>query len=280
MYSKEEKIEWVKDKKLELRAQLDAFLDATMVDAGKMRELMAHYTYAGIYDYTLYNSCLIQSQGGRLAQSYKKWQALGRYVKKGEKSFLSIFVPFVKKIKGKEEEDAEEEETRKKTFFILKPVFDVSQTEGEPLKYCHNTADIATMQFDDVAAKVSGIVGLPVVVKHLGQERGYCSKAEIAINEASNNTDKIKTLFHEAGHAILHKQSILAGKDKLEVEAESVAAMVLSCLNIQSDLSDAYVAMYKKQSTQINKVGIIKAVEKILRAIMPKIDNPESVLAA
>lgn len=277
MYSKEEKIEWVKDRKLEIRANLDAFLDSVMVDTGKMKELMAHYTYAGIYDYTLYNSCLIQSQGGRLAQSYKKWQALGRYVKKGEKAFISIFVPFIKKTESEDSETGETE-TKKRTLFMLRPVFDISQTEGEPLQYCHNAVDIATMQFNDVAVKVSELVGLPVVVKPMGEERGYCSKSEIAVNEASNNTDKIKTLFHEAGHALLHKDSILDGKDKKEVEAESVAAMILSCLNTPSELSAEYVSAYKRNSTEINKTGIIKAVEKILRAIMPKNESAEAGL--
>ena len=56
---------------------------------------------------------------------YKRWQQLGRQVRKGETS-LAILAPIVRKV------DEDGEEVGKVVGFRSARVFDVSQTEGEP----------------------------------------------------------------------------------------------------------------------------------------------------
>ena len=82
-----------------LDCKLDKLLDESLVDEAKIKELVAHYSISGLYNYSFYNSILIMLQGGKICQSYKGWQKLDRYVKKGEKSDIVICVPFFKKEK-------------------------------------------------------------------------------------------------------------------------------------------------------------------------------------
>jgi len=74
---------------------------------------------------------------------YKQWKKkFNRHVKKGEKG-IAILAPFQynKKVKKKEKVkndsgeiiEKEVEETKKKTYFKPVYVFDISQTEGEPV---------------------------------------------------------------------------------------------------------------------------------------------------
>lgn len=67
------------------------------------------------------------------ARGFKQWQADGRQVKKGEKAASYILVPLRRTIR--EKNDKGEEESRPGALYGFKgiPVFDVSQTEGEPL---------------------------------------------------------------------------------------------------------------------------------------------------
>ena len=130
---KQEKKEWAIEKTKDLRAKLDNLLDESLVDQEKMKEMMNHYRINGLYHYSFVNAMMIYAQGGHLVQSFKKWKELERYVKKGERAHIYIFIPSFKKIEDKE--TGEEEKTL--SYFLLKPVFDVAQTEGKPLEYVH-----------------------------------------------------------------------------------------------------------------------------------------------
>src|SRR6266446_241270 len=80
------------------------------------------------HDYSFNNTLLIVSQRPDATQvaGYKTWQKLGRQVRKGEHG-IRILAPCVVK-----RETDSGEETRS-MFFRTVSVFDVSQTDGEPL---------------------------------------------------------------------------------------------------------------------------------------------------
>jgi antirestriction protein ArdC len=235
-----------------------------MIDRDKMKALMNHYRINGLYNYSFLNSVMIYSQGGQLVQSFKKWQELERYVRKGEKAHIYIFVPAFKKIEDKETGEKEES----LAFFLLKPVFDVSQTDGKPLEYVHNSAETAAFSFDDLAGKIAALTGLPVNVKPTGEARGYCSVKEIAISESSNNTDRIKTLFHEAAHVLFnHHKAADKGRAIREVEAEAAAYLLLSFLGIDYELSREYVHGWNADRESINKTEILKIADRLIKAV-------------
>ena len=104
-------------------------------------------TMAKFHNYSFNNTLLIAMQGGQLVAGFNKWKdTFHRTVKKGEKG-IKILAPAPYKVKQKMEKLDEqgkpildkdgkpltEEKTVQIPAFKVVSVFDVSQTEGEPL---------------------------------------------------------------------------------------------------------------------------------------------------
>jgi len=264
---KDEKRDEINGRKQALKTNLDGFIRDALTSKPKIDMLMAHYTMKGLYHYSFYNSMMIAMQGGTICNSYKRWQDAGRQVRKGEKASIVIFRPSGHKVK-QTNENGEEEETwiTSGDRFFLSSVFDVSQTDGKPLEYEHNTDGTSPITFDR-AEQASEKLGFPVQLKYLGGGRGCTDGYKISINEASNDIDRVKTMFHELGHCLL-KSTGEAGKahNLKEVEAESVSYLCMSALGIKYELHADYVANYaQNHAGNINIDGILKAANKIIR---------------
>ena len=78
------------------------------------------------------NQLLAALSGHADARGYRQWQAVGRQVKKGEKSF-PILAPICKKRTEKDPETGEKTERAFIVGFTSAAVFGLSQTEGDPL---------------------------------------------------------------------------------------------------------------------------------------------------
>src|SRR5579862_6718561 len=84
-----------------------------------------------LHSYSAQNALLIylQRPDASMIAGYRRWQELGRQVKKGEKG-ITILVPYKRK---RPPETEEEEERVILSGFGIGHTFDVSQTEGAPL---------------------------------------------------------------------------------------------------------------------------------------------------
>lgn len=280
VYTIEEKKAYFKEKSDKLKVQLDTFLKNAIENKDGFEELAKHYRISGLYQYSFKNSLMIVSQGGTIAQSYDNWTKLNRYVKKEQKSYISVFTPFTLyfrngvKISQKEAKKYPENEIKKIVKFNLKPVFDVSQTDGEPLQYDHNSVEVVSdTSFEAIKKACETLTGAKVIEEITGFARGWSDGKVMAVSSMSNNTDKVKTLLHEVAHHIMHtspkakaKGEKLSGDTK-EVEAESVSYMVLSMLGIDYSLADKYVASYKQGINDSRSSMIIKVAENIRKAI-------------
>lgn len=217
-------------------------------------------------------------QGGTIAQSYNKWKAMKRIVTKGEKSKISIFRPMFKK-----EKDANGKEEQKLIGFKLAPVFDLKQTSGEPLKYDHNSAECMDVTYSKVSKVLGALTGAEVAEELTGNARGYSDGTKIVVSSMSNDTDKTKTLIHEAAHHLVH-----TGKDKAEsvdsatreVEAESVAYLVCSYLGLDYNLSKQYVKGYQAGIQDARHGLIIRTSDKIIKALKKEMTDEEQFLVA
>src|ERR687886_522199 len=112
-----------------LMQQLEAGVEAIQTSEDFQRYLR---TAATFHHYSPNNVLLIlaqKSEATRVA-GYKTWQSLGRQVKKGEKA-IYIFAPRPYRVTTEDEQG--EEQTREGLTFRSVPVFDVSQTEGDPI---------------------------------------------------------------------------------------------------------------------------------------------------
>src|SRR5207342_2111760 len=104
---------------------------ANLLDAGHSDQLTAMLTaMARFHAYSWHNVCLIASQrptATRVA-GFQTWRTLGRFVRKGEKG-IAILAPIV----GRRAADSAEENARTVVGFRAAYVFDIEQTDGEPL---------------------------------------------------------------------------------------------------------------------------------------------------
>jgi antirestriction protein ArdC len=125
--------------------------------------------------------------------TFPKWQALGRHVKRGERA-LTLCMPITRKRRD-EQSDTSDEANGEATFtcFIHRARwFVVSQTEGQEL-----TAT-AIPQWDAALALATLNIERIDFDSTDGNCQGFARKRQIAINPVAQLPHK--TLFHEAAH--------------------------------------------------------------------------------
>lgn len=240
------------------------------LEAGELEFLHGFYKIPNLYNYSLFNSILIMLQGGTIVSGFNGWKKLGRYVKKGEHARIKILVPLLRKIKEEEKESTE-------CFgFIDRKVFDISQTDGKPLKYKNNSVEKIEYSFDVLRDKLSKVFNLSISTGMTGNARGYFNRLDnsIKISSLSHDNDKCKTLFHELGHALMHKDmesNILNSDDShsaKEVEAELVSLLTCASLGVTFKESELYIKHYNQNRPQINVFKVIGTVQKILKEVL------------
>ena len=225
---------------------------------------------AKFHSYSFNNTLLIAMQGGQLVAGYNKWRDdFHRNVKRGEKG-IKILAPApykVKKEMPKLDEQGqpvmdkdgkpltEVQETQVPAFKIVS-VFDVSQTEGEPLPSI-GVDELAgnVEQYEDFFKALEQTSPVPMAFEDIpGGSHGYYHLTEkrIAIQENMSELQTLKTAIHEIAHAKLHaidpdapvtKQADRPASRTREVQAESVAYAVCQHYGLDtSDYSFGYVA--------------------------------------
>ena len=210
-------------------------------------------TASRFHRYSFYNRLTIHMYRptATFVAGYKKWQKLGRHVKKGEHG-IPILVPI--RLKHVEVNDDGEEEVTYKLRFKVAYVFDVSQTEGEPLP-----SPIKLLDGDDAGLldRVVSIVDRPVRFVE-----GLAANAEVDNDEVRVRADlpprqMVKTLLHEVAHVRLGHLGERAAleRERRELEAESVAYIVCQSLGIDSsDYTFGYLASWARSLKDVGKV--------------------------
>lgn len=168
--------------------------------------------------------------------SYKKWEKVGRSVKKGEKA---IWITAPNMIKDKEKDET------KIIGFRAVPVFDISQTEGKDLYFDDkNIENKSELTFKDFTAKVKQEI---IFTKNVN-EKGATDGNKIWISENQTDNQKICTLIHELAHIELnHKNTKLTANMK-EFEAESVAYIVSNMFHIENKGCKDYILNWNRKN--------------------------------
>ena len=246
-------------------------LETGIMDLFESRRFQAYLdTMARFHNYSFNNTILIAMQGGQLVAGYNKWRdEFHRNVKKGEKG-IKIFAPAPYKVKkevpkldeqGQPVRDkdgtpvTEQKEIQVPAFKIVS-VFDVSQTEGEPLPTLgveELTGDVE--RYQDFFKALEQTSPVPMAFEDIpGGSHGYYHLTEkrIAIQENMSELQTLKTAIHEIAHAKLHaidpeapvtEQADRPDSRTREVQAESVAYTVCQHYGLDtSDYSFGYVA--------------------------------------
>ena len=227
----------------ELQQQITSHIQelAEAADAARVSEEMLKYLdmCARFHHYSLHNVWLILLANPEtiLVAGFHKWKSLGRYVCKGEKG-IPILAPMLVKVEGDEDGDKEI-----LTGFKTVYVFDVSQTDGEPLpeppdwKSPEKNAELTERLICFAEAK-----GISVAFQELvGDTQGVSTGGSILLSPEAGT----KTLIHEIAHELMHQdENRPADKSIRELEAESVAYVVARYFGIDGLASPNYVALH------------------------------------
>ena len=201
------------------------------------------------HNYSWGNTMLIMFQrpDSTNVAGYRAWQSMGRQVRKGEKGIV-ILAPIVR---TREDPDSElGEKQRAVVAFRHTHVFDIAQTDGDPLPQVA-TRLVGEDPHDayNRLSSFAGGIGYSVQRDRLeGEKNGDCTYDihRIRVRDGLSPAASVKTLAHELAHAILHAPNVRppdATAELVELEAESVAYVVCSGLDIDSGAySFGYVA--------------------------------------
>ena len=227
-------------------------------------------TMSQFHNYSFNNTLLIamQKPEATLVAGYGSWQKkFNRQVKRGEKG-IRIIAPAP--VKRKEEVEKFDPETNEPILrpdgqpeteevehiiprFRVATVFDISQTDGDPLPELDTPELMGDVENFPIFMEAIGLVS-PAPIRYAeieGEAKGYYSNAdkEIVIQEGMSEKQAMKTAVHEVTHAMCHDRDLMeeAGEKKnqvtREVEAESVAYTVCSYFGLDtSDYSFPYIA--------------------------------------
>lgn len=220
---------------------------------------------------------------------FQKWISLGRHVIKGAKA-LKVFAP--RKYRLTPEEAAKigpsayDGQGRPKYVirgFKLESVFDISQTEGEPLPeqpdLGYVTGDTPDGAWEALAAMVAGLGFLLTELAEDGGARGHTNYTDriVNIDPTYPLPEKVHILVHELGHALCDHENREIMREQRETEAESVAYVVCSALGLDlGDVSTVYVAGWSDGDAEIIQSAaeaIHKAAQVILRDLEPDEDE-------
>jgi antirestriction protein ArdC len=241
-YSAEERAEYRARKRADARDALETAARALLDSDGWRRWAETRATF---HKYSANNCMLIALQRPEATEvaGFHKWRELGRQVRKGERG-ISIMAP----MSVKERDAAGDETGEVRTFFRSVSVFDLAQTDGDPLPEVPRepiTGDSHEGYLPKLTAYAQQL-GLVVDYEALEHAGGYYSERERRIVISTSGgycaNRRVRTLVHELAHAhgVNYREY---GRDDAEVLAETAAFIVCSSIGLDtSSESVPYVA--------------------------------------
>lgn len=297
--------EWAPEKWHELQAQL-----AKLTSEPQFREYLRFQR--SMWRYSPFNTLLIRIQkpDARLVQSMTTWNALGRHVIKGEHA-IKILVPVGRTVNaslsvsrtpgdGASEQEAPDRGsepagiTRRLVyevhgFRMAGKVFDLSQTEGEPIPEGLKCSPL------EGAAPEALLAGLMAAAERRGCHVTYTNfpeptkmgdvnltTREIRLRETASPAQHAKTLCHELAHFDLHGADHPGiPREIMELEAESVAFITCGESGLDTrDYSFGYIGTWAAgrqdgpvATLQASAARIQRAARKLLTEMTPH-DSP------
>jgi antirestriction protein ArdC len=229
----------------EAKSRTDKAFDelAAALEAGQSETLTKFLAaMARFHRYSFGNVLLLSMQRPDATQvaGFNAWRKLGRHVKRGEKG-LAIIAPIVYR------KDDEAEEGRAVRGFKVAHVFDVSQTEGEPLPEFASVAGDPGTYTERLKAVVAAR-GIDLQYSEsLGSALGTSSGGTIRIRPGLAPANEFSVLVHELAHEALHhsRPHRPTSRTVRETEAEAVAYIVCRAVGLDcgSAASD-YIQLY------------------------------------
>ena len=212
------------------------------------------------HQYSFNNIVLIYSQMKEATQvaGFKKWQSMGRKLKKGVHGIQIIYPikrKYTKIIEGQDsllDDNNKEQEVEYMTYRYTY-VYDISQTVGKPLPLENNALNSDNKkEFYEFLKAFS-----PYKIEEediFGTAKGYWIEKEqkIIIKKSLFIDDKVSVLLHELTHAFYDDFDYKEDRNLSETFVESVAYIVADYFDLDTSLcSFEYIASWVGEDTKI-----------------------------
>ncbi|MEM9167046.1 MAG: ArdC-like ssDNA-binding domain-containing protein [Planctomycetota bacterium] len=237
--------------------------------------------------YSFGNLMLILSQkpdATRVA-GFRAWKDLGRFVRKGERGIAIIAPMRIRatddpdaQVGGEGEAGSEESATRSPLRFRVTHVFDISQTEGEPLPDLGCVAGDPGRLLDRLEAGVMS-AGILLSESEFLDADGLSRGGGIELNANLESAERFSVLVHEFAHELLHHQKLDRPDDEprppkvvRETEAEAVAFAVCEAVGLETNgAAIDYIRLYQGDAeTLAQSLDRIRlAVSRVLTILDP-----------
>lgn len=260
-------------------------------------------TMSKFHNYSFNNTLLImfQKPDASAIAGYNAWRdKFNRQVKKGEKGIKIIApAPYKKMIEvektdksGKPIFDGDgnpvmtTKEIQVPTFKVTS-VFDVSQTEGEPLPTIATQLEGNIEAYEKFFRTLKEISPVPITLEPIDSSaNGFFSPVEnrIVIKDSLPEMQTIKTTIHEIAHSMLHAlpekgEDGVVADDRpdsrtKEVQAESIAYTVCQRFGIDtSDYSFGYIAGWSSGQDTKELKASLEVIRETASEIIGKIEE-------
>ena len=164
-----------------------------------------------------------------------------------------------------------------RTKFVLVPVFDVSQTYGDPLPELVEDITGSVAHYEAFISALKDVSPLPIAFEPMAAEQdGYCEFGnKIGIRDNMSETQTVGAVVHEIVHDRLHDRNNLPDNAKpkkariQEIEAESISYVVCQHYGIEtSPNSFGYLAEHGSQAELKASIDTIrKESNRLITAI-------------
>jgi len=227
---------------------------------------------------------LTQRPDATRVAGYRAWQRLDRHVRRGEHG-IRILAPLVRRVPVEEGDDDPELEPRLVGFRIV-TVFDIAQTDGEPLpeppvRRLTNDSERGAW----LRQRLLTIAETEGVVVERGAELGpalgmYLPREHrIRIAGGLSSEQEAKTLVHELAHALLHRQNDTP-RELQEAEAEGTAFVVAAWAGISTEeYSFGYIADWAGKEGEAMVRRAAGGIQRAASWLIGRLDPVEEQLA-
>lgn len=207
--------------------------------------------------WSISNKIGVLLMGCRDARTYRQWQEVDRQVMKGQKAGAYILCPIIYPV-DKEDPDAGTRITGLKT----KAVFDVSQTEGDPLT--------------EEGARLIDTLPLKNVARHWGvniidgQQLGAAGSYRPGTNTITLSVTNLKTWLHELMHKADDELGSLKEKGqhwRSEIVADLGAAALAHMIGREAEADEGRVWNYIQHYAQEAEREPVACCQEVLNRI-------------
>jgi hypothetical protein len=233
---------------------------------------------ARFHTYSFGNVLLISTQRPTATQvaGWRGWNELGRRIKQGEKGIL-IFAPILSEPKEQAniEADGEATEPQQELLgFRQVRVWDVSQTEGEPV----TTSDLfSNLDLSEVLTKLTEFAGnQEFQIEYsdkIAPARGTSYYGQIRLMPDMESKETLSVLIRELALQMLYetKRRSFVTRDVLLREAKAVAFVVCNALSLETESAENIQLYRGNRNLLAESLEVVQRTAAVILGVL----NPE-----